>query len=84
VCNLTANFRLFRIRLKRVEHDFGKRVFERGAVAVTMIGSPPFFKLQPGGIRGLMFARFLVGIFNQFPDGKGFRLNMPFAREKRI
>ncbi len=28
-----ADFRLLRIRLKRVEHDFSQRVFERGAVA---------------------------------------------------
>jgi len=79
-----ADFRLFRIRLKRVEHDLGERVFERGAVASDHDRFAAIFKLQPGGIGGLMFARFLVGFFNQFPDGKGFRLNVPSRARKRI
>ncbi len=33
-------------------------------------GLAAVFKLQLRGIGGLMFARFLVGLLNQFPDGE--------------
>jgi hypothetical protein len=59
VCNLTPIFGLLGIGLQRVEHDFGQRVFERGAVAGDDDGFAAVFKLQLRGLGGLMFARFL-------------------------
>jgi hypothetical protein len=38
--------------------------------------------LQFAGIGGLMFARFLVGLLNQFSDGESLLFDVPFARKK--
>ncbi len=77
-----ADFRLLGIRLERIEHDFSQRVFERGAVAGNDHGLAAIFKLQFAGIGGLMFARFLVGLLNQFSNGERLLFDVPFARKK--
>ena len=71
-----------RVRLKRVEHDFGQRVLERGAVASEAECFALAGAMQLHTVGGLVFARLLIGVFDQLSNRKRFLLEMAFAREK--
>ena len=70
------------IGLERVEHDFGERVLERGAVAGDGDGFAGVLAFHLRSVGGLVFARLLIGVLDQFFDGEHLVLQPPLVREK--